>query len=312
MADKIEMEPGVYTDIDFLDYVKINALNHSTLKKFSENSPAHFKYKQDNDIEKETDALSEGRIYHLAVLEPGTYEEKVIHTPKDWRQYEAIFDSKQTKKLEENPKRIFDGRTKEARMINEAFEHKVKELKKDKPDLQVVDYLIYWKAEQIRNALLSNATCKKIISNSVKEVTIVWIDEETGIKCKGRLDCDNEDSGYFADLKKTRDAHPYRFARDFRKHNYYSQFAFYSDGCKTLGHKDLKATIVMAVEDYEPFYVQPFYVKMESSWMSEGRSWYRKQIERYAYCLETNEWHGYYDDMNDSFKMYELPELFKY
>lgn len=312
MEDKIKMEPGVYNDIDFKDYVRIDALNHSKLKKFMDNSPAHYKYMVDNDIVEESDALSEGRIYHTAVLEPEKYEKNFIHTPKNWKDYKPIFTEAQIKKLEKDPERIFDGRTKESKIINEAFNAKFEELKEDNPKLEVVDYLIHWKAQQIRNNLLSNKVTKKIINESMKEVTLVWIDEETQVKCKARLDCDNEDKGYFADLKKTRDAHPYRFAYDFRKHNYYSQFAFYASGCKALKHKELKAVMVMAVEDFEPFYVQPFYVRAESSWMFEGEKWFRRAIEKYAYCLETGEWHGYYDDMNDSFELYELPELFKH
>lgn len=310
--DKLDFEPGIYTDISFEDYVKIDAVNHSTLKEFKKDSPLHYKHRLDNEVKEEKKAFDDGRLYHMSVLEFKRFEEEVIHRPKHWKDYEHILPEDEVKKLKKNPNRLFDGRTKANKIVMPFFEEQVKEKIKENPKIIVCDYLEYWKALQIRNSVLSNKSCKKILKNAKYEVTLIWIDPETGLKCKGRLDIDQEGKGYFADLKKTRNAHPYGFAKDFRTHNYYSQFAFYADGAQILGYKELKAAMVIAVEDFEPFYVQPFYVKMESSWITKGRDWYKSAIEELHYCMSTGHWHGYYDKYNDNFDLYELPELMNY
>jgi hypothetical protein len=307
--EKIQMEPGIYEDVDFEDYVKIDAINHSELKAFSQTSPAHYKYNKDNKITNETKAKSEGRIYHDAVLEPEKFAKKYVHTPNKWEDYKLILPADEIKKLEKDRNRMFDGRTKANKIIMTAFNGKIEERLKKEDHLEVIDYLVYWKAEKIRESIKQNKACRKLLKNARFELTIVWIDPETGLKCKGRIDIDSEMKGFFADLKKTKDAHPFRFARDFRKHNYNSQMAFYADGLEVLGHQKLKAVMIIAVEDYEPFYVQPYYVPMSSSWITEGRRWYRQQMESLHYCKSTDHWHGYYDKHNDDFNLYELPEL---
>lgn len=302
--EKIHMEPGIYEGVSFDDYVKIDAINHSELKLFKEASPAHYKYKKDKEIVDETKAKLDGRIYHEAVLEEGLFYGKYVHEPNNWKDYADILPAKSIEKLEENHNLMFDKRTKEYKLIKTAFDGKYRD-----SDKTIIDYSTYWKSEKIKDAVWSNDACRKILKNAKLELTIVWIDKLTELPCKGRIDIDSEMKGYFGDLKKTRGAKPFQFAKDCRKFGYYSQMAFYLDGLETLGHKEIKAVIILAVEDYEPFYVQPFYIPRESSWIQKGREWYLGAIEEFHFCKETDNWHGYYDRKNDNFNMYELPEL---
>jgi len=311
-ANLIEMDAGIYENIPFLDYIRINAISHSELKRFKQQSPLHYKYKVDNEVKEEKEAFSDGRIYHLAILEPENFEKNVIHEPKDWKKYKMMLPEDEVKKLEKDPSRMFDGRTRANKIIMPAFYNQVEEKRKENEGFIVCSWEVYKNALKMRESIMNNPVAEKLFHNGRTEVTLVWHDRETGLKCKGRLDIDNEDKHYFADLKKTKSARPYDFAYDFKKYGYYSQFAFYKDGAEELGHKEIKAAICLAVEDFAPFYNHTFYVKSDSSWFEKGREWYVKAIEELHYCITTDEWHGYYDKKNDSFKMYELPNLFDY
>lgn len=306
--EKIKLKPGIHEGLDFEDYIRVDAINHSTLSDFDERTPFHYKWKLDNEgDEPEKGAFKEGRAIHKMILESENFDNDYIHEPADWRPYKEFLPAAEVKKLEADHSRMYDGRTKASKIIKDVFNSQL-----DKPEnkgKEVIPYSLYDKCVKMNERFNKHPFCKKIFKNSRRELTAVWKDEFTGLLCKGRIDIDNEGNGYFADLKKTRSTNPFFFATDCRKFGYYSQMAFYADGLTTLGHKDLKAVIIIAIEDFAPYYIQPFYFKMDSSWILNGRARYRKIIEKYHYCLSTGDWHGYYDQENDSKIMYELPEI---
>lgn len=312
MADKnhpIDKDPGIYEGLSFAEYLLIDAINHSTLKDFSSDTPFHYKYRQDNELIEEKDAFSEGRIIHTAILEPKLFEETYMHTPKNWRDYEDKLPKDQIKRLEKDPSWFFDKRGKAYKIANKIFEAEYEAARKKNPKLRKVDYLLYWKSQEMRKMVLQNKIAKKMLEKSETELTLVWIDPGTGLKCKCRIDIANKEDHYFGDLKTTKNAHPYGFAKDTRNYNYYSQVAFYWDGCVETGLLNPRYFMFLSVENFEPFFVQPFLIRENSTWLEAGREWYRSQIEKLNYCKETGDWHGYYDELNDSYDLYELPEL---
>lgn len=303
--DLIQKEPGIYTDIKFDEYKRIDAINHSTLKAFASTCPKIFKYHQDNGtLFKETEALIDGRIIHECILEPDHFDDKYVHTPIEWEPYRDKLPPKTVKKLEEKGDDfMFRKNTNAYKYIQALFKSELKEHQ------EPLDYLKWYQFREMRKSIQNNTACQKLFEGARFEVTLVWIDEVTGLKCKGRLDIDSEMRGYFADLKTTKSANPKDFYWDARRYNYYSAAAFYMDGAIQLGHKDFKAAMWLAIEKEEPYYVQPFYVRAGSDWIIEGRKWYRKQIEKLHYCKSTGDWHGYHDEINNDFNLYQLPDL---
>lgn len=312
--DGIDVEPGIYNDITFDEYIRIDAINHSTLTRFMSESPFHFKYKMDNGLYKVTNALSEGRVIHEAVLEPDKFKEKYVEEPNDWREYKPIMSSymkKYCKEKEEEAGEKGNGgmyfiskNSKAWKLIDKTFRKKCE----DEGKKPISTNLLY-KCRQIRKNLKDNTACQKLFEGSKFEITIVWIDEETGLKCKGRLDVNSNMEGYACDVKKTRSTKPFLFAKDVRKYHYNSQASFYMDGAVKVGHEEFKAFVWLACEDEDPFYIQPFYTRVNSDWITKGREWYRNAIEKLHYCKSTGDWHGYHDELNNDFDMYELPEM---
>ena len=64
------------------------------------------------------------------------------------------------------------------------------------------------------------------------ELPVTWTDVETGIECKGRLDCITT---RFVDLKTTVDASPRAFAASAVKYSTHAQVAYSNDGAVTAG-----------------------------------------------------------------------------
>lgn len=306
MTEKIDMEPGIYEGLTFDQYRRIDAINHSTLKKFSQMSPYQFKYHLDNDsLFPETKALIDGRRIHESVLEQETFKEKYVHYPTKWEPYKEMLPAEMIKNLKKDPNRMFDGRTKECRLIKKLFEGKVKDHQ------EIIDYTDYYMYEQIRKSVHNNDAFQKLRDGAKFEVTLVWIDKETGLKCKGRLDLDSGENkrAYFCDLKSAKSANPVEFRKAMWKYNYNSAAAFYMDGAVALGHRPFKAAFWIVVEKKEPWYCHPFYVKANSNWIESGREWYKKWIEKLHYCQSTGDWHKYYDEDNKDFDMYEVPDI---
>jgi len=316
----VQKDPGNYTDVPFEEYIKIDAINHSMLTKFMNESPFHFKYKMENGLYGDTDALAEGRVIHEAVLEPDKFDEKYEEEPNDWRDYKPFLNKKEKNYCER--KEVEAGKEGEGGMsfiaknsnawnaINQIFLNKL-----DEKGMEPISTELLWKCRQINNNLGHNEKVQQIFEDSTFEVTMVWIDEETGLKCKGRLDVNSNKKGYACDLKKVRSANPNWFASDVRKYHYNSQAAFYMDGATTLGMEEFKAFIWLACEAEDPFYILPIYTRADGSkfgaseWITSGRTWYRNAIEKLNYCRETGDWHGYHDTANDRFDMFELPEM---
>ena len=89
------------------------------------------------------------------------------------------------------------------------------------------------------------------------------------------------------DLKTTRDAGP-GFERSVRQYRYHVQAAFYGDG---MGGMEERPMVFIAVETEAPYLVSCNIIGPDS--LSAGRDAYRRNLETYAKCVETNTWPGY-------------------
>lgn len=314
-TDAIDLEPGIYNDISFDQYKKIDAINHSTLTKFMEESPFHYYYKREKgNLWKSTKALNEGRVIHEAVLEPENFKEKYVKEPNDWRSYEKFMSDQEVEYCEE--KEAEAGREGQGGMsflhggsnaygkIMNIFEAKLGD------DKEAISPELLNKCRQIRENVKENQACQNLFEGANFEVTMVWIDEETDLKCKGRLDVNSQMKGYACDLKKSRTTNPKWVPNEVMKYNYNSQASFYMDGAEKLGMEKIKAFVWILVEAEDPHYILPYYTRANSDWITTGRSWYKQAIEKLHYCRRTGDWHGFYDAENETYDMFELPEMY--
>lgn len=118
------------------------------------------------------------------------------------------------------------------------------------------------------------------------EVSILTVDPETGVNVKCRFDLLAGNKAL--DLKKTQDARPDAFAKSVANYRYMVQAAFYTDVYRWETGMELKAFGFLVVEEEMP-HASAIYV-LDDDAIQYGRKLYRRDLNRYAECLNANEW----------------------
>lgn len=135
------------------------------------------------------------------------------------------------------------------------------------------------------------------------ELTVVWIDEATGVKCKARIDALNPSLGTIIDLKSTTDAAPRAFSRSIYNYGYYRQAAFYHAGAKAGLGFDAEEHICIAHEKEDPWVPVVYRIREDAVTAGHDEIWGTPTKEgllpRYARCLESDVWPGYTDQFVD-------------
>ena len=118
------------------------------------------------------------------------------------------------------------------------------------------------------------------------EVSILTVDPETGVNVKCRFDLLAGNKAL--DLKKTQDARPDAFAKSVANYRYMVQAAFYTDVYRWETGMELEAFGFLVVEEEMP-HASAIYV-LDDDAIQYGRKLYRRDLNRYAECLNANEW----------------------
>lgn len=128
-----------------------------------------------------------------------------------------------------------------------------------------------------------------LISTGENEKTIIWVDQETGVRCKVRPD--NLNAYGILDLKGTDDCRPNSFIRLQCVPLFYDLQAYmYTEGVFQLTG-ERRDFYFVAVEETAPHSV---WVHQASPAMLEsGRVKFRRALELYVKCMETNTFPGY-------------------
>lgn len=243
-------------------------------------SPAHFKHWcMTPSDDKESEALTFGRAFHCATLEPGEFV----------RRY-AVVESG-------------------APRYPTAAQWNAKG--KRSPDSQAaVDYWAAWNANNAGRIRLSQADYDRarFMADSVRkhpvaagllvggdrEMTFRWQDEATGIACKARADL-YASGEFLMDLKTCRDASHEGFARAVASYHYDLQAAHYVDGIRSNGDA-IKWFVFLAVESEAPYVAQPYL--LDAAAEQRGVILRNRAIARQRECLTANRWPGYSDQLD--------------
>ncbi|WP_431860084.1 PD-(D/E)XK nuclease-like domain-containing protein [Azospirillum sp.] len=248
------MEPGIYPNIPEDEYHASNGVSVSKLKIFAK-APAKARYGE----KKEAKALSFGSLIHCAVLQSHLLE--TLYHPCDLERL--------------NPR---DGAYKE-----EAAKAMGRELVK-RPEFE--------NALRIRDAVHKHPVAAELLKPQLLvEQSFYWIDEETGLLCRGRADGIRPEMRILVDLKSTEDASEVEFGWSCRNYKYHWQDAFYRDGVEAACGWTPEAFIFLAVEKEAPFLVGAY--ELSPADLEEGRQEVRAQLTRYADCQRNNDWPGY-------------------
>jgi hypothetical protein len=148
-----------------------------------------------------------------------------------------------------------------------------------------------WQVEAMAAAILAHPIAGTFRDGGDTEVTMTWTDPEFGFPCKLRVDHLPHNLVDLRDVKSAVTANPRDFERSAWEHGYPQRAAWYLDGVEICtGHKPSYYWFI-AVEKKPPFLVSVMkYPEEDIEW---GRVLNHQARERFAECLERNQWPGY-------------------
>lgn len=251
-------EPGLYENVAHETYLSWDAASNSALGHMRQ-SPAHC-FAAVHGPSNPTPAKELGTALHFAILEPELFSQRYVIAPK--------VDKRTTKGKEEWAAFL-----------------------KANPGKLHLDADGWEVCKALRDAVNSHPDAGPIIRASKrKELSGVWDDPATGVRCKLRMDLPCEKAGILADLKSTEDASPDVFVRSIEKYGYHRQGAHYLDGAAKL---DLifDQFVIIAFEKSPPYGVMVYQIEDEA--LEIGAKELAPLIRRYAECKRDNHWPGY-------------------
>lgn len=222
-------------------------------------SPLHYKAWLEGPDE-DTEALSFGRAFHCALLEPERFTATYAVEP----------DFGDCRKTENKAAR---NAWRDAHAGHE-------------PLTDVADSAIRSMVAAVRSHELASL----ILRDGEPELTMTWKDSSTGLLCKTRPDYYVAKRRMCVDFKSCNDASEEAFAKDIARYRYHVQDALYRAGCHETG-QTVEHFLFVAVEKTAPFAVGVH--TLDADAVSRGHMRARSNIERIAECAKTGLFPGY-------------------
>lgn len=230
-------------------------------------SPAHYRAWLEGKLDRpDSRALTFGRAFHCAVLEPDVFARSYAVQPD-----------------------FGDCRFKEAKQARDRW-------RAENDGKEFVSADDFEAIRAMATSVLTHPIAGKMLKNGKPELTIKWTDVETGLPCKCRADYYVASRGMILDVKTTEDARPEAFKRSVYQYRYHVQDALYRAGFAAAG-LDARYFILVAVEKSPPFCASVY--QLDASAVEKGHAAARQDIETMARCVATNQWDGYPTSIQD-------------
>jgi exodeoxyribonuclease VIII len=221
-------------------------------------SPAHYKYPEERAPSR---AMDIGTAIHTALLEPDRYASEYMPTSANDRR---ASEYKEAAKVYGEDKTLT---ATEVRRVQ----------------------------GMARAAYSQPSIAAQLGAEGHRELSVFAHDPKTGVVVKCRLDLLASD-GAALDVKKTQDARPEAFMRAIWNYRYHVQAAFYSDVLLWATGQAVEPFRFLAIEENSPHGCKLYH--LDEAAIDYGRITYREDLNRYAACLEADEWPAY-DDGDD-------------
>ena len=127
------------------------------------------------------------------------------------------------------------------------------------------------------------------------EVSLFWIDEETGLMLKCRPDYLPSNHLLVPDYKTCQSVNPEVFYGDFIKYGYHIEAAMYMDGILAVFGDEVE-TFFFVAQEKEPPYITQVYVP-DSGIINYGHKAVRLGLEKFIECQQKGFWGSYSEDV---------------
>ena len=279
-------EPGLYPDATFGEYRSWRAVNAGTICR-GRRSMAHLRHWLRTPPKPATDSMRKGSLIHAAKLEPLALLERYVVMP--------AFEDQVRKP---------DGSEYTAPKLSKAYKELVAEFTAANSHREVVSQQWYDDMLGMLEAIRRHGRASHYLGgDGPTELSVVWTDPDTGIKCKARYDKIDHDHKALPDLKTTADAQ--RFEQTIARFSYHIRGAFYEDGWKAVTGDDYTYCLV-AVETEAPYGIRA--APLGNTASAVGRQIYKETLRQCAQAKATNEWPSYLNPLEWSLPSWALPE----
>lgn len=274
MNARTNLPLGVVYGMPMEEYQSIDALSATGLRLFSR-SPWHYKNRVPVAA---TRPMLRGNLAHCAQLEPDALAQRYIVTPED------------------APKRPTPAQW-AAKKSNESSTY-AKEWWSNFAVLvalrEVVSFEEYSITQQQLLALGRDQDIASTLASGAPEVSVFWVDEDTGVYCKARPDWVHQVDGNqvdLMDLKTTADESPNGFGRVAAKMRYHLQRAHYTAGYECAADIKVRQFIFAAVTNALPVLAVPYILTDEIDQQAIDER--GELLERFAWCKREDQWPTY-------------------
>lgn len=268
-----QMPIGVVHDMPLSDYLAVDALSASGLKRLAR-SPWH--YRNGASVE-QTRVMLRGTLAHCAVLEPDALSQRFVVLPEDAprRPTRAQWDAKKPSEA------------------SATAMHWWTEFQASAEGREIVSHEEFAVCAMQLEAIARVPHLRQLLRKGRGEVSIFWIDPETRIYCKARPDWVHV-SGQMLDLKTCADESPGGFGRAAARMRYDLQDAHYSSGMAAVtGASDTGPFVFGAVTNRPPVLAVPYVLTDDIR--EQGQEDRRELMARLAWCRSENQWPAYGD-----------------
>lgn len=130
-----------------------------------------------------------------------------------------------------------------------------------------------------------------ILKNAKCEMSGVFLESESNIRCKIRPDIYNEKINALFDVKSSKDIHIDEFSKSIWNFRYDIQNAFYRLGIDTITNKKIEHSGFLVVESSEPFSIAVYVC--DDTILNKGSLDCRRALDLLKKCLDSGNWNSY-------------------
>ena len=258
-------KPGIYLDVPEADYFAFPAASNSTLCLYEQN-PGNVPWSKRAPIIEGDDATDLGSLVHCKALTPHLFNQQYIVQP------------------------LINKQSKKGKAEAEAFEWQA-----EQSGLKVITEALNTKADNMVASMMAHPEFERVLTaqNLNTEVTLLWVDEQTGVLCKCRCDTLIDLDGHAAvvmDLKTIAALDKIKWA--IRDHGYDRQQVHYTEGLLANGFTEVHWRFGFVSSSLALKRYPVDFVRLRGELIEDAQFCQRKRLAGYSYSLKTNDWFG--------------------
>lgn len=286
--DMLILKPCAVRGMPIDVYHKHPALSESGLKTLLD-CPAkyYYKYLSGEYEPQERPSFKIGKACHKYILEgEEAFKSEYWHNPYTEYTKSELLHILKDKYNVELPKTSLSCDVLDVLLSNEGIEPKPIHLTKNELNQVIGTARAIKKNKKAYNAFHQKGE---------SEISLFWIDEETGLLLKCRPDFLPKDHLLVPDYKTCQSVNPNTFYGDFIKYGYHIEAAMYMQGILAVFGDEVETFFFVAQEKEPPFITQ-VYVP-DNGIITFGHKAIRLGIQKYIECQEKGFWDTYSDDV---------------